>query len=68
MVLMGPLPIDFQTLWTSEKCLLLKKDKVWDFPFCLFPCDFIKENVTEEAPGKKGLLIQGDDFFLNEFL
>jgi hypothetical protein len=58
MVLMGTLPINFQTLRTSGEFFQLVKNKVRDFPFSLLPWDFIEKTVTKEASGKKVLLIQ----------
>jgi hypothetical protein len=55
---MGTLPINSQTLWAPEKFSLLIEDKIWDFPFYLLSWDFIEEIITNEAPGKKDLLIQ----------
>jgi hypothetical protein len=46
----------------------LIKDKVRNFSFCLFPCDFIQEGVTEEASRKEALLLQQNDLLLNESL
>jgi hypothetical protein len=53
---MGALPINSQALGTPEKIFLLVEDKIWDFPFCFLPWDFIEGKVTEEAPGEKVFL------------
>jgi len=58
MVLMGPLPIDSQALWTPGKSFLLIEDEIRDFSFRLLLSDFFNRDITEEAPRKKVFLVQ----------
>jgi hypothetical protein len=54
MILMGPLPINSQTLGTPGKYFLLIKDIIRNLALCLVPWDFVEREVAEKASGKRG--------------